>query len=726
MEENGDDEAARFLKRKVKNVELDAHCTDTAVVIRYEMEASVFASDTSTLASHSKHYQKIVRLKDLNEGVDITALARYVLQRCPIIPEYRIVELEQILYYLQKRLQLTTSAGDGSSILLGALENISSTRASINNVDEYIEMLYEETAEKTRGTALILQLCRNSGNIEHIVENETLIGALARVLRDDWKKSFELATNIVSIFFTFSSYTQFQAVIAHYKMGALCMQIIEYELKRSSAWNAEAQMSDERAARKLNLAIRKQQQLIAACINLLMNLAEDVKVELKMVNREIVALLSRCIIDKHANTDLLIAATQFLLKLSVFADNKDAMVVGRVVESLSALFPIENTVLRRTVTRLLFNLSFDISLRNQMVSAGLVSHIAPLIDEEGSALNVMYQLSINDDAKAMITFTDTIQTLMRYVLSGSATDVIKALLVNIAIEKRNAQLICGTDGRGLDLIIESALANRDQLLLKLVRNIAAHSGPSQSMFSKWATRLLERAMCDEESLVRSVTPSSDSFAVECLGTVNQLATLNWAQLAKHMSLIPWIQQKVALHTRGRGSNDLVLQVVILCGTMARQLEAATLLIPVVDQLVELLSAQQEDDEMVVQVVYVFYALITHEELSESLMGGSAHVGAYLIDLMHDRNAPIRAMCDRALSLIADRSEEWARKMDVERFRWHNAQWLEMVAESGTLVSADSAISDSPDIFSEVFGAEDILDDTSAVTNSFAGIADRDF
>lgn len=725
MEENGDDEA-HFLKRKVKNVELDAHCTDTAVVIRYEMEASVLASGTSTLASHSKHYQKIVRLKDLNEGVDITALARYVLQRCPIIPEYRIVELEQILYYLQKRQQLTTSGGDGSSILPAALENISSTRASINNVDEYIEMLYEETAEKTRGTALILQLCRNSGNIQHLIENETLVGALARVLRDDWKKSFELATNIVSIFFTFSSYTQFQAVIAHYKMGALCMQIIEYELKRSSAWSAEAQVSDERAARKLNLAIRKQQQLIAACINLLMNLAEDVKVEFKMVNREIVALLSKCIIDKHSNTDLLIAATQFLLKLSVFADNKDAMVVGHVVESLSALFPIESAVLRRTVTRLLFNLSFDISLRNQMVSAGLVSHIAPLIDEEGSALNVMYQLSINDDAKAMITFTDTIQTLMRHVLSGSATDVVKALLVNIAIEKRNAQLICGADGRGLDLIIESAFANRDQLLLKLVRNIAAHSGPSQSMFSKWATELLERAMRDEEPLVRSGTPSSDSFAVECLGTVNQLGTLNWAQLAKHMSLIPWIQQKVALHARGRGSNDLVLQVVILCGTMARQLEAATLLLPVVDQLVELLSAQQEDDEMVVQVVYVFYALITHEELSESLMGGSAHVGAYLIDLMHDRNAPIRAMCDRALSLIADRSEEWARKMDIERFRWHNAQWLEMVAESGTLVSADSAISDSPDIFNEVFGAEDILDDTSAVTNSFAGIVDRDF
>ncbi|KHN74989.1 Kinesin-associated protein 3 [Toxocara canis] len=664
MDEKGDEEAAHFLKRKVKNIELDAHCTETAVIVRYEMEAAVLDSDTSTLASHSKHYQKIIRLKDLNEGVDITALARYVLERCPIIPEYRVVELEQILYYLQKRQQLTTS--------------------------------------------------------------ETLIGALSRVLRDDWKKSFELATNIVSIFSAFSSYTQFQSIVAHYKVGALCMQIIEYELKRSSAWSAEVGVSDERTARKLNLAIRKQQQLIASCVNLLMNLADDVKVELKMVHRDIVLLLSKCITDKEANVDLLIAAVQFLLKLSIFADNRDAMVAGHVVDSLCALFPIENGVLRRNVIRVLFNLSFDVSLRNQMVSAGLVSHIAPLIDGDESALNLMYQLSINDDAKAMITFTDTIQTLMRRVLSGSATNVVKALLVNIAIEKRNAQLICGTDGRGLDLIIESALGSKDQLLLKLIRNIAAHSGSSQSMFAKWATKLLEKAKSEEEHLARAGTPSNDSFAVEYLGTVNQLVAVNWAQLAEQLSLVPWIQRKLALHVKGRGSNDLLLQVVILCGTMARQLEAARLLLPVVDQLVELLSAQQEDDEMVVQVVYVFYALITHVELSESLMGGSANVGAYLMDLMHDRNAPIRAMCDRALSLIAERSEEWSHKMDIERFRWHNAQWLEMVAEGGTLTSMDSAISHSPDIFNEVFGAEDILDDTTAVTQSFTRSSDRDF
>lgn len=51
-------------------------------------------------------------------------------------------------------------------------------------------------------------------------------------------------------------------------------------------------------------------------------------------------------------------------------------------------------------------------------------------------------------------------------------------------------------------------------------------------------------------------------------------------------------------------------------------------------------------------------------------------------------------------------------MDVERFRWHNLQWLEMVADNNNVKSSDSVISGSPDIYSEVFGAEDILGDAS--------------
>ncbi|KAM3722945.1 Kinesin-associated protein [Dirofilaria immitis] len=151
--------------------------------------------------------------------------------------------------------------------------------------------------------------------------------------------------------------------------------------------------------------------------------------------------------------------------------------------------------------------------------------------------------------------------------------------------------------------------------------------------------------------------------------------------------------------------------------MARQLNSARLIVPLTDHLIKLLTAQQEDDEIVIQVIYVFYAIIKHDELSKSVV--DAHIATYLIDLMHDKNVPIRMICDHALSVIAERNEEWARKMDVERFRWHNSQWLEMVADSNSVTSSDSMISGSPDIYSDFFG-EDILGDASpdiSVTNA---------
>ena len=118
-----------------------------------------------------------------------------------------------------------------------------SEQANINDIDEYLELLYEDIPEKVRGSAFILQLSRNPDNLEELFQNgnsflhvcvgynvdillhcccgchaETVVGALARVLREDWKRNTELSTNIVYIFFCFSSFSQFHGVIAHFKV----------------------------------------------------------------------------------------------------------------------------------------------------------------------------------------------------------------------------------------------------------------------------------------------------------------------------------------------------------------------------------------------------------------------------------------------------------------------------------------------------------------------------
>lgn len=703
------EETDSAIVKNVKSVELDAHCTEPAVVVKYELEPTT--SDAEHLRSrfHSRRGQKIVRLKELNEDVEVSALAKYVIKCCPFISDRRIPELEQILYYLQKR-QKSTSL-DATFEPGASIDVPVSLSANLSNVEEYIEMLYEEIGVKVSGTSRIFQLSKDVMNVKSLVENETLVGALTRVLREDWKKSYDLATNIVSIFFNFSAYSDFHSVLAEYKIGTLCMQLVDFELKRWGVWKDEARASSDRNSSKKALIQRKQQTLVAVCINLLLNLAEDIKVELKMVNRNLVAMLAKCVAEKETSLNLLMAATNFLLKLSLFVENRQSLIDGRVVESISNLFPIINETLRNVATRLLFNMSFDPSACNQMVAAGLVSHVAQHIDKDERSLNLLYQLSMNDDAKAMIAYTDTIQILMRQLVSGNASEVSKALLLNIALEKRNAQLICGSDGSGLDLIATAALENLEHILIKVMRNIALHSGPSQVFFTKWVSRLMQMALKESEQ-----SDSNLGFALDCLGAVNVLSCVQWSAVADELSLIPWIESILTHKKESHFPPDFLLQIVILCSTMARQLSAARSLLPLVDQFVELLSAQQEDDEMVIQIVYFFYVLITHEELSESLMGGSAQIGAYLLDLMHDRNLPIRSICDAALTIIADRSEEWARRMDVERFRWHNAQWLEMVADGNGVVSRDSTMSDSPDPFN-VFGAEDLLDESEPTSSN---------
>lgn len=43
--------------------------------------------------------------------------------------------------------------------------------ASINNIDEYVELLYEDVQEKIRGATLIYQLARNPDNLEELIQN---------------------------------------------------------------------------------------------------------------------------------------------------------------------------------------------------------------------------------------------------------------------------------------------------------------------------------------------------------------------------------------------------------------------------------------------------------------------------------------------------------------------------------------------------------------------------
>ncbi|KAB1261094.1 Kinesin-associated protein 3 [Camelus dromedarius] len=265
---------------------------------------------------------------------------------------------------------------------------------------------------------------------------ETALGALARVLREDWKQSVELATNIIYIFFCFSSFSQFHGLITHYKIGALCMNIIDHELKRHELWQEELSKKKkadillqwhftplllpvglsfgwrgfcfvcrfllfndygssltclldedpenqtlrkdyEKTFKKYQGLVVKQEQLLRVALYLLLNLAEDTRTELKMRNKNIVHMLVKAL-DRD-NFELLILVVSFLKKLSIFMENKNDMVEMDIVEKLVKMIPCEHEDLLNITLRLLLNLSFDTGLRNKMVQVGLLPKLTALL-----------------------------------------------------------------------------------------------------------------------------------------------------------------------------------------------------------------------------------------------------------------------------------------------------------------------------------------------------------
>ncbi|XP_022528562.2 kinesin-associated protein 3b isoform X1 [Astyanax mexicanus] len=683
---------AQYLKRKVKPGNIDVHPTEKAIVVHYEVEASILGEKGAAVHEERKECQKIIRLKSLNASTDVSSLARKVVEECKLIHPSKLAEVEHLLFYLQNRKKPSSRAEKEEKKLLKPRELTPfegmelDEEANINKIDEYVELLYENIPEKIRGSTLILHLARNPDNLEELLQNETALGALARVLREDWKQSVELATTIIYVFFCFSSFSQFHSLITHYKIGALSMNIIEHELKRYDLWQDELEKKSkacdedpdnltlrkdhEKAYKKYQSLLVKQEQLLRVSLYLLLNLAEDTRTELKMRNKNIVHLLVKTL-DRD-NEELLVLVVSFLKKLSIFLENKNDMAEMDTVEKLARLIPCEHEDLMNVTLRLLLNLSFDTGLRCKMVQVGLLPKLTALLGSEGYkqiVMCILYHISIDDRSKAMFAYTDCIPQLMKMLFEHGEERIDSELIsfcINLAANKRNAHIIC--EGNGLKMLMKRALKFKDPLLMKMIRNISQHDGPLKQLFLDYVGDLAAQIGPEED----------EEFVIECLGTLANLtiADLDWELLLREYNLVPYLKDHLK---PASAEDDLILEVVIMIGTVSMDDSCAVMLAKsgIIPALIDLLNAQQEDDEFVCQIVYVFYQMVFHQATRDVIIKDT-QAPAYLIDLMHDKNTEIRKVCDNTLDIIAEYDEEWGRKIQSEKFRWHNSQWLEMV------------------------------------------------
>ena len=65
-----------------------------------------------------------------------------------------------------------------------------------------------------------------------------------------------------------------------------------------------------------------------------------------------------------------------------------------------------------------------------------------------------------------------------------------------------------------------------------------------------------------------------------------------------------------------------------------------------------LPAKQEDDEVVLQIMYLLQQLLANSGIRTEVISRYPEAVHYLVDLMHDANSEISKLCDSTLDVVA--------------------------------------------------------------------------
>lgn len=232
----------------------------------------------------------------------------------------------------------------------------------------------------------------------------------------------------------------------------------------------------EKLNKQFKIFAKKQEQLLRVAFYLLLNIAENVKLEEKMRKKNIVKMLIKSL--ERQNIDLLSLVVTFLKKLSIVRDNKDEMFELNIVERLPRLLLSSHLDLIQVTLKLLYNLSFDSGLRSKMIRVGLLPKLVTFLSDQkhhSIVIKILYHMSLDDKVKSMFAYTDCVPLLTDMLLlniNEISDKDLAALGINLALNRRNAELM--VENNRLHSLLSRAFKYQDLLLLKMVRNISHH------------------------------------------------------------------------------------------------------------------------------------------------------------------------------------------------------------------------------------------------------------
>lgn len=383
---------------------------------------------------------------------------------------------------------------------------------------------------------------------------------------------------------------------------------------------------------------------------------------------------------------------QFLKKLSVFEENKDAINTPQTLSLLVRLCEHHNVRIALLAMRVLYNLSFDENVRAALVESNITSLLVNQLRNppfRHIVLQLLYHFSMDDRCKSLLAYhRDGMVMLLQLVVHFPEPRVGKdlvALVVNLSTHPRAAEAMIAS---GLfPQIMLRTLKTRDPLLCKVLRHVTSHRDilepTDDSLFndpvqlSKFLQEMVRMALCCVDN---------PDLLVEVLGVLSNmtLPDVPWGELCES-GLLDLLTR---LLVPSLSEDDIVLECVMLISNLALNEEAAKHFIgsrlPCMMQ--DLLVEKREDEEIVVQLLFAFQCLLLHDDVRDSVLT-ETELAPCVMRFSRARNSMVLEQATRLLQIVAEcagnvdqelEGPSWIEQIKVFRFEQHNAEWSRFV------------------------------------------------
>lgn len=534
--------------------------------------------------------------------------------------------------------------------------------ASLDALEDYVEELYEESLElKANGAVRVLRLCTQVSPMEEVVEHISLLKILCRELRENGKRSHDLAVAISGTFLCLAHFSEFhETLVAHHAHEGL-MKVLEFEKKRFAALGKElelaraqsqaprpvvdrggsqdrAERSDWRKAERRYCALLcRQEQLLGLCVLSLLYLAEVPDVEKELLTQGACTLLVPLLSRK--GDELLRCVLLLIQRLSMFEVAKDLILNDtNVVSHLVNLLGHSDSEVKSLSLRVCYNLSFD-PLGCSMLTAqsALLRRLPTLVGEEAGA-RLLYQLSLEPDTRRQAIKSCPEMAaclcvlLARGALDGGGGDEVgtpaagpdrkpaTAVCINFAADVECAAHLL--EAPAFAAMALGAIRGEDAVLLKVVRHMARHASlrprflevmrQAEARHNDWLHELVQ--------LMGYIQDRPD-LLVESLGILAGLdcpsPDVAWASLCEE-GLLEVLQAQLVSDSC---DDDVLLETVMAVGVLAMDPPTEPMLarskIPAALQ--EALGDTRHDTELTIQMLFSLRCCLLAKETGEVLL-----------------------------------------------------------------------------------------------------------